>query len=81
MDGSRKNVREFYYYLESFAIVMKGITDIFDSFSGLDHNALCFTCSKVFELQGDDQSLQSAQTMNVFTVYNLFRYADRLQLG
>lgn len=60
---------------------MKGITDIFDSFSSLDQNAICYTCSQVLGLQGNNQLLQSAQTMNVFTVYNLFRYADKLRLG
>lgn len=81
MDGPGKDTVQFYYYLEAFAIVMKGITDIFDSFTGLDQNALCYTCSRVLEFQGEEEQLQSAQTMNVFTIYNMFRYAGKLKLG
>ena len=76
--GSRP---DFYENVGCFAVTIKAITDIFDSFVCLDHNALCFTCSKVLELKGEDEALADAQSMNIFTAYNLFRYADRLTLG
>ncbi|CAL6057955.1 Conserved_hypothetical protein [Hexamita inflata] len=64
-----------------YLVLLKCYTDVVESFKLLDKNALVYIVNEILNITVKSEQVTKLLTINTYVLYNIFRYADMLDIG